>query len=60
MEAALASIALPSELQVAALPSLPRTSVGTRIIMRPDEDGGVITQPEYLIAELASMEKFTK
>ena len=56
----MASVALPSELEVAALPSLPRTAVGTRIIMRPDEDGGVITQSEYLIAELASKEKFTK
>ena len=48
---------VPSEQQVAALP---RTAVGTRIIIRAGEDGGVITQSEYLIADLASKEKFTK
>jgi len=40
--------------------ALPRAAVGTRIIMRPGEDGGVITQSEYLIAELASQEKLRK
>ena len=55
LEGALESVALPSELQVAALP---RTAIGTRIIIRPGEDGGVIAQSKYLIAELASKEKF--
>ena len=48
---------MPGNQQVAALP---RAAVGTRIIMRPGEDGGVITQSEYLIAELASQEKLRK
>ena len=48
---------MPGNQQVAALP---RAAVGTRIIMRPGEDGGVITQSEYLIAELASTERLTK
>ena len=47
----------PGKNQVAALP---RAAVGTRIIMRPGEDGGVINQSEYLIAELASTERLTK
>ena len=48
---------MPGNQQVAALP---RAAVGTRIIMRPGEDGWVITQSEYLIAELASQEKLKK
>jgi hypothetical protein len=47
---------MPGNQQVAALP---RAAVGTRI-MRPGEDGGVSTQSEYLIAELASQEKLRK
>ena len=48
---------MPGNQQVAAMP---RAAVGTRIIMRPGEDGGVITQSEYLIAELAIQEKLRK
>ena len=48
---------MPGNQQVAALP---RAAVGTRIIMRPGEDGGVVTQSEFLIAELASEEKLRK
>ena len=44
----------PRKLQVA---SLPRAALGTRIIIRPGEDGGVT---EFLIAELASDERFRK
>ena len=47
----------PRKLQVA---SLPRAALGTRIIIRPGEDGGVITLSEFLIAELASDERFRK
>ena len=57
IEGVLASVPMPGNQQVAALP---RAAVGTRIIMRPGEDGGVITQSEYLIAELASQEKLRK
>ena len=44
---------MPGKQQVAALP---RAAVGTRIIICPGQDGGVITQTEYLIAKLASDE----
>ena len=48
---------LPCQQQVAALP---RTAVGTRIIICPCEDGRVITQSEYLIVALVSTERLTK
>lgn len=57
IQGALASVPMPGKQLVAALP---RAAVGTRVIIRPGEDGGVITQSEYLIAELASKEKLTK
>ena len=44
-------------LQAAALP---RTALGTRIIISAGEDGGVITQTEFLVAELASERKLPK
>ena len=47
----------PRKLQLA---SLPRAALGTRIIIRPGEDGGVITLSEFMIAELASDERFRK
>jgi hypothetical protein len=50
-------VPFPRKLQVA---SLPRAALGTRIIIRPGEDGGVITLSEFLIAELASEERFRK
>jgi hypothetical protein len=40
--------------------SLPRTALGTRIIIRPGEDCGVIALSEFLIAKLASDERFSK
>ena len=40
IEGVLASVPMPGNQQVAAMP---RAAVGTRIIMRPGEDGGVIT-----------------
>ena len=55
IEGALAAVPFPRKLQVA---SLPRAALGTRIIIRPGEDGGVITLSEFLIAELASEQKF--
>ncbi len=57
IEGALAYVPCPHKLQAAALP---RTTLGTRIIIRPGEDGGVITLSEFLIAELASEQKFPK
>jgi hypothetical protein len=57
IQEALDSVPMPGKQQVAALP---RAAVGTRIIIRPGEDGGVNTQSEYLIAELASEERLTK
>jgi hypothetical protein len=50
-------VPFPRKLQVA---SLPRAALGTRIIIRPGEDGGVITLSEFLIAELARDERFRK
>ncbi len=47
----------PRKLQVA---SLPRAALDTRIVIRPEEDGCVITFSEFLIAELASDERFRK
>ena len=47
----------PRKLQLA---SLPRAALGTRIIIRPGEDGGVVTLSEFMIAELASDERFRK
>lgn len=48
---------LPHKQQVAALP---RAALGTRIIICPGEDGGVVTRLEFLIAEWASKAKCTK
>jgi hypothetical protein len=55
IEGALADVPCPHKLQAAALP---RTALGTRIIIRPGEDGGVMTLSEFSIAELASKQKF--
>jgi hypothetical protein len=57
IEGALAAVPFPRKLQVA---SLPRAALGTRIIICPGEDGGVITLSEFLIAVLASFERFRK
>jgi len=57
IEGALADVPCPHKLQAAALP---RTALGTRIIFRPGEDDSVITLSEFLIAELASEQKFPK
>ena len=57
IEGALDAVPFPRKLQVASLPS---AALGTRIIIRPDEDGGVITLSEFLIAEMASDERFRK
>ena len=57
IDGALDAVPFPRKLQVA---SLPRAALGTRIIIRPGEDGGVITLSEFLIAELASDERFRK
>ena len=54
LEGALGSVPLPCQQQVAALP---RATVRTRIIIRPGEDGGIITQSEYFIAALASSDR---
>jgi hypothetical protein len=50
-------VPFPRKLQVA---SLPRAALDTRIVIRPEEDGCVITFSEFLIAELASDERFRK
>ncbi len=55
IEGALADVPCPHKLQAAPLP---KTALGTRIIIRPGEDGGVIALSEFLIAELASKQKF--
>ena len=57
IDGALDAVPFPRKLQVA---SLPRAALGTRIIIRPGEDGGVVTLSEFMIAELASDERFRK